>query len=106
MKRLVLLGATGSIGVQTVDVVLQHPDQFEIIALSAGRNIAKLQEILADIHPKQVCVMKESDAVDCRKHIRILILSPGMKDLHSLQSAMIMTFWSMPWSGLSDSCRR
>ncbi len=66
MKRLVLLGATGSIGVQTVDVVLQHPDQFEIIALSAGRNIAKLREILAEIHPKQVCVMKESDA--CALH--------------------------------------
>ena len=61
MKRLVLLGATGSIGVQSVDVVLQHPDQFEIIALSAGHNIAKLKEILRDIHPKAVSVSEQAD---------------------------------------------
>ncbi|MBQ3460625.1 MAG: 1-deoxy-D-xylulose-5-phosphate reductoisomerase [Solobacterium sp.] len=67
MKRLVLLGATGSIGTQTVDIVLQHPDQFSICALSAGYNIAKLKTILAEIHAGTVCVAKESDAVSLRE---------------------------------------
>lgn len=46
MKRLVLLGASGSIGVQTVDIVQQHPDLFEIVSFGVGRNIAKAKEYL------------------------------------------------------------
>lgn len=62
MKRLVLLGATGSIGVQTIDVVRQHPDLFTLEALSAGRNISKLKEILDEFPVKKVCVQREEDA--------------------------------------------
>jgi 1-deoxy-D-xylulose-5-phosphate reductoisomerase len=62
MKRLVLLGASGSIGTQTIDIVLQHPDQFEITALSVGHNIGKLKEILAQVPVKKVCVQEEKDA--------------------------------------------
>ena len=36
MKKIILLGATGSIGTQCIDVVLNHQDKFEIIALSCG----------------------------------------------------------------------
>ena len=46
MKRLVLLGASGSIGAQTVDIVQQHPDLFEIVSFGVGRNIAKAKEYL------------------------------------------------------------
>ena len=67
MKRLTLLGATGSIGTQTVDIVLQHPDLFEITALSAGHNIKTLKKILADIPAGIVCVSEESDALALRK---------------------------------------
>ena len=67
MKRLTLLGATGSIGTQTVDIVLQHPDLFEITALSAGHNIKTLKKILADIPAGIVCVSEESDALALQK---------------------------------------
>lgn len=63
MKRLVLLGASGSIGMQTIDVVCQHPDDFEIIALGVGHNITQLQKILATIAVGTVCVQEEKDAV-------------------------------------------
>ena len=36
MKRILLLGATGSIGLQTVDVIEQHPDQFCLVGIAAG----------------------------------------------------------------------
>lgn len=62
MKKLVLLGATGSIGTQTVNVVLQHPDQFEIEAVSAGHNIEGLKSILKKITVKAVSVIDEKDA--------------------------------------------
>ena len=45
-KKLVLLGASGSIGSQTVDIVSQHPDLFEITALSVGHNVAFLENYL------------------------------------------------------------
>ena len=61
MKKLVLLGATGSIGTQTIDIVLQHPDLFTIQALSAGHNISGLRKILQEIDVKTVCVAEESD---------------------------------------------
>ena len=62
MKRIVLLGASGSIGIQTIDVVLSHSDEFEITALSIGYNVQQLREILVKIHPAHVCVAKKEDA--------------------------------------------
>ena len=46
MKNITVLGVTGSIGMQTVDVVKNHSDRFKIKAMSAGFNIAKVEEIL------------------------------------------------------------
>lgn len=63
MKRLVLLGASGSIGMQTIDVVLQHSQDFQIVALGVGRNIERLKEILTKITVDTVCVQEEKDAV-------------------------------------------
>ena len=86
MKRLVLLGATGSIGTQTVDIVLQHPDQFSICALSAGHNIAKLKTILAEIHAGTVCVAKESDAVSLHEEYPDIHFVSGDEGLSYLAS--------------------
>ena len=61
MKKLTVLGVTGSIGTQTVDVVLHHQDQFEIVAMSAGHNIAKLEEIMSKLPVKHICVLEEKD---------------------------------------------
>ncbi|WP_294579265.1 1-deoxy-D-xylulose-5-phosphate reductoisomerase [uncultured Thomasclavelia sp.] len=62
MKKITVLGVTGSIGTQTVDVVYHHQDKFEIVAMSAGYNIKKVEEILNLIKVKNVCVVKQEDA--------------------------------------------
>lgn len=62
MKRLVLLGASGSIGTQTIDIVLQHPDMFEITALGVGRNIAMLEKILQKVPVRTFSVQEKKDA--------------------------------------------
>ena len=54
-QRFSLLGSTGSIGTQTLDIVAEHPDRFEIVALAAGSNV----ELLAE----QVCRRPCSAAV-------------------------------------------
>lgn len=61
-KKIALLGATGSIGLQSVDVIRAHPDLFECTALSVGHQINKLKEILKVMPCKNVCVMEEKDA--------------------------------------------
>ena len=68
MKKIMLLGASGSIGSQTLDVVKHHSSEFEIIGLSVGYNMKKLAEIL-DALPKvrQVCVAEEADMEDMQK---------------------------------------
>eukprot|EP00959_Pyramimonas_sp_CCMP1952_P439013 9190782-Pyramimonas_sp.AAC.1 len=44
VKKISLLGSTGSIGTQTLDIVEEHPDKFQVVALSAGRNIELIAE--------------------------------------------------------------
>ena len=62
MKKIVVLGITGSIGLQTLDVVEQHSQELSIVALSAGVNIDLLKKILNRCQPKLVCVQIASDA--------------------------------------------
>ncbi|MFO1324758.1 MAG: 1-deoxy-D-xylulose-5-phosphate reductoisomerase [Burkholderiales bacterium] len=51
MRRLTLLGATGSIGASTLDVVARHPDRFTVVALAAHSNAGKLRELCAKFRP-------------------------------------------------------
>ena len=39
MKKVILLGATGSIGTQSVDVIVHHPEAFTLVAMACGKNI-------------------------------------------------------------------
>lgn len=51
MKRLAVLGSTGSIGRQVLDVVRRYPDRFSVVALTANRNAALLEAQAAEFHP-------------------------------------------------------
>ncbi|PJN87172.1 1-deoxy-D-xylulose-5-phosphate reductoisomerase [Bacillus sp. mrc49] len=61
MKNISLLGATGSIGQQTADVVRSHPEQFKIVALSAGKNLELVRAYIEEFEPKLVSVQAEED---------------------------------------------
>jgi 1-deoxy-D-xylulose-5-phosphate reductoisomerase len=66
MKRVAILGSTGSIGVQALDVVSRFPDRFEVVALCAGRNAAKLAEQVHCFRPRLVSVADASAARELR----------------------------------------
>ena len=55
-RRVVLLGSTGSIGTQALDVVRAHPDRFEVVALAAGRDSSGLREQLDEFAVRSVAV--------------------------------------------------
>ena len=62
MKRISLLGSTGSIGVSTLDVVSAHPDQFAVTALAAGRNIALMKQQIERFRPRLAAMIDEAHA--------------------------------------------
>ncbi len=59
MKKISILGSTGSIGKQTLDVVREHSDKFEIVAISANSNIELLLEQIVEFKPKYVTVLRK-----------------------------------------------
>ena len=59
MKKISLLGATGSIGLQTIDIIASNKEKFQLIAFSSGRNIEKTREIIQLTDPELVSVQEE-----------------------------------------------
>ena len=72
MKKIAILGSTGSIGTQTLDIVRERGD-IEVTALAAGRNIDLLERQIREFQPNQVAVWSERDAHELK--IRIADLS-------------------------------
>ena len=70
MKRIAILGSTGSIGVSTLDVVARHPERFEVIALSARSNVEKLIEQCVQFRPRYALLLDQSAAPQARVKLR------------------------------------
>ena len=66
-QSVAILGSTGSIGVSTLAVISEHPDRFEVRALSASKNIERLAEQIARFHPKRVAVLDAARAHELEK---------------------------------------
>ncbi len=66
MKRVVVLGSTGSIGTQALAVVERHPDRLAVEALAAGRNVELLVQQAKQFRPRLVCVARAEDAARVR----------------------------------------
>jgi 1-deoxy-D-xylulose-5-phosphate reductoisomerase len=67
VKRIAILGSTGSIGVQALDVVARFPDRFQVVGLAAGRNAARLVEQVQRFRPRVVSVADEGAARELRE---------------------------------------
>lgn len=62
MKRLAVLGSTGSIGVSTLEIVAAHPEHFQVVALTAGRNFDLLARQIEMFRPEVVAVRSADEA--------------------------------------------
>ncbi|EDN9505039.1 1-deoxy-D-xylulose-5-phosphate reductoisomerase [Listeria monocytogenes] len=63
MKKIILLGATGSIGTQTLAIIRENPEKFQVVALSFGRNMERGRAIIKEFKPKMVAVWHTRDRV-------------------------------------------
>ena len=70
MRKIALLGSTGSIGTQALDVAARHADRFQIIALTANTNAEKLFAQARQFHPRMCGLVREPESIpDDLKHI-------------------------------------
>jgi len=75
MKSLSILGSTGSIGTQTLDIVKDNPNEFKIIGLTTNKNIELLKKQINDFDPEAVAVMDDEKADELKQNIDINVYS-------------------------------
>ena len=85
MKGICILGATGSIGVSTLDVVTRHPDLYNVVALTANKNIDLLYKQCLQHHPEYVVVVDREKALEFTERLKNSPIS-DVKVLSEVQS--------------------
>lgn len=89
MKNLVLLGSTGSIGTQTLEIADAYPDRLRVLALAAGSNVHKMEEQIRKYRPLFAVMFEEKAAKDLKERVADLAVTvlAGMDGL--LQIAVL-----------------
>jgi 1-deoxy-D-xylulose-5-phosphate reductoisomerase len=87
MKRIAILGSTGSIGRSTLNVIESHPDRFAVISLGAGRNVRAAFEQARRWKPRVISVAAEADAASLQNLLRTVGLA-GIEVVHGPAGAV------------------
>ena len=95
MKKLVILGSTGSIGTQALDIVRGNKDELSVVAVAAGRNARMLEEQIREFHPKAAVLYDEKAAEELRSRTadtgcRVLSGMEGLTEAASISDADIV----------------
>ena len=96
MKKISVLGSTGSIGTQTLEVVRQNQDKLVVTAMSAGRNVDLFEKQVREFKPAIACMGDEEAAADLKQRIadlsgiRVLAGMDGMLEMASDPGSEIM----------------
>lgn len=69
MNKIVLLGSTGSIGTQTLDIVRNYSDDLQILALAAGSNVSLMEQQIREFKPKKAVMWSEQAAKDLKEKV-------------------------------------
>ena len=78
MKSITLIGSTGSIGTQTLDIVAQNPEQFQIVGLAAGRNVELLASQIRQFQPNIAAIYDEDKLPQLQEAIKDLEIQPTL----------------------------
>lgn len=107
MKKIVLLGSTGSIGVNTLEVVKTFPDKFSVEALSVNTNIQLLKEQIKVFAPKVVAVTDRAKAKELRDEIgnsiKVLEGEEGLKEIAASSEYDIFVGAMVGFAGLAPT---
>lgn len=88
MRKIVLLGSTGSIGTQTLDVVRNNPQELEVVGLAANTRVAEVEKQVREFKPEYVCMYDEKAARDLEERLSDLGIKvfSGMEGLLEIVS--------------------
>ncbi len=93
-KRIAVLGSTGSIGCQTLEVVERYPEKFEVVGLAAGNNLEKLASQAEKHRPRIVSIRREEDYCRFRSAlpggIKLTCGAEGMAELAATEEVDIV----------------
>lgn len=92
-KKIAILGSTGSIGTQSLEVIDKLNDRFEIVAISAGNNIELVSKQIQKYQPKMVAVKNENDAIILRSkfpNINIMHGDDGLLSIANIEEVEIL----------------
>lgn len=95
MKSIIILGSTGSIGTNTLDIVQRFPDEFRVIGMTGGGNIEKLEAQIRAFKPHAVAVSTESSATTLRTRcadlpVEILAGEEGIAQVAAMPGAELV----------------
>ena len=96
MKKITILGSTGSIGLSALDVIEKNSQRFQVEALTAGKNIKLLKKQIEKFRPKAVAVsnketaLKLRDSLTKKNKVKVLYDEEGLKEVASFPSADIV----------------
>ena len=94
MKKVSLLGATGSIGQQTLDVIENHPEKLQLVAMSIGENVALGRKIIKKFSPKLVSVKSKETCETLKSefssNIRFVYGDEGLIEVATYDEATIV----------------
>jgi len=103
MKKISILGSTGSIGTQTLEVISQFPEQFQVCGLTCGHNIELFREQVKKFKPYYAACAEESDCLKLNKEFPDVVFGYGMEGIctaASLEEADIVVNSLMGMMGL------
>ncbi len=86
MKRITILGSTGSIGRSTLDVIERNREEFRVVALTAGRNIDLFERQIAAFKPEIAAVADRKTAVQLRRRVKGIEVLEGAEGINSVAS--------------------
>jgi len=107
MKNISILGATGSIGISTLDVISRHPEKYNVFALSANSNWKKMEQLCAKYVPKFAVMANEEAAESLRKvaptEVIVLQGEEALNDIASHQNTDFVMAAIVGSAGLSST---
>lgn len=103
MKKITLLGSTGSIGVSTLDVIEKNPGRFKVIALAAGSNVRLLAQQILKFHPRIVAVRSKQDAEQLRQILGDKNILPVLYDETGVNEVAANPFSDIVVSAISGA---
>lgn len=106
MKKISILGSTGSIGTQALDVIAHNQDKFKVTALSCAKSLPLLCRQIEEFSPEAVAVRDEADAkelADKYRDLEIFWGAEGLKTIASMESCDIVLNSLMGMKGLEPT---